>query len=712
LDEYYRLNIIVRPEQLNRTTSGFDFVGNGDEAQQRLDEFAALQASADALSAQLPANQKSAFYEMVLFPIRGANLLNQKVLLAERSRLWATQGRAATASLAAAAQAAHNSLLSETAYYNQTNAGGKWNGMMTVTTSGAANAPYLMPTVGSYAAPGPAGLGVAVEGSAAVLAASASGTLPTFNPAASRSYFIDVFNTGTSAMSWTAQSSVPWLTLTQTNGSTDARIWVGVDWTKAPRGYAVPGTITIQGAGTTNTVNAKAFYPLSLNLAALPAVVENNGVVTIEAENFTFRQDGTNGAGWRKLDRATASRDGMTIQPVTTASINPAAINSNTPALTYQFYTFDSGPATIQMGCLPTHKLTSDHVGCRYAISLNGDAPQIVDINADEYSAAWNANVLRATAYGLSNHTITNAGLQTLKAYMIDPGVVLDKLTININTGVFEAEHLNQTVSGPYHAFTEAGASGGGAVSLDATAIGQYITFTLPGLGAGVFDLTVRVKAWNNRGIAQMSLGNTVSGPFNNLGGVLDFYAASSIYTNLATVRITNSTAGTKYLKFTVTGKNAASTGYLIVLDSFTFATVSVAGSPLQNWRLAYFGTTDNSGDAADSADLDHDGIPNLLEYATGSYPTVSNGFLLAAAITNNHPIVTFNRAKDATDITIHLLADNTLTGLLSGGTQIWSSAIVPYPGGSATSIPVTIADPQDMTNSFSRFLRLQITSP
>ena len=50
LDEYYRLNIIVRPEHsFNRTASGFDFVGSGDEAQQRLDDFAALQASADGL---------------------------------------------------------------------------------------------------------------------------------------------------------------------------------------------------------------------------------------------------------------------------------------------------------------------------------------------------------------------------------------------------------------------------------------------------------------------------------------------------------------------------------------------------------------------------------------------------------------------------------------------------------------------------------------
>lgn len=712
LDEYYRLNIIVRPEQLNRTASGFSLVDHGDEAQQRLDQFAALTAAANALYAQLPANQKAAFYELVLYPIRGADLQNQKVLLAERSRLWASQGRAATTNLALAAQAAQNAILAETTFYNRTNAGGKWNRTMTVTTTGEAKAPYILPTLGSYAAPGGAGLGVAVEGAAAVLGTNA-GVLPTFNPVANKSYFIDVFNTGSSAAAWTAQSSAPWITLTQTNGSADARLWVGINWTNAPRGYAVPGTITIQGAGVTNVVKVNAFYPLPLNLAALPSAVENNGVVTIEAENFTARQDGTNGVGWRRLTRACASGDGMTILPVTAAAIDPAAISSGTPSLTYQFYTFSSGAATVQLACLPTHKITSDHAGCRYAISLNGDPPQVVDINADEFSAAWNVNVLRAAASGNSNHLIASAGLQTLKVWMIDPGVVLDQVTVAINSGVFEAENVSFAAAGAYHTFSEAGGSGDGAVSLDATGVGQYITFTLPQLAAGTYDLTVRVKMLNTRGIAQMSLGNSAAGSFTNLGSPADWYAATATYTNLMTVRMTNSTTGPKYLRFTVTGKNPASSSYQIVLDTFTFVLVMTGNPPpeLAGWRTAYFGTADSVGDAADAADPDRDGIPNLLEYATGSYPTLTNGPLLAVSITTNHLAVTFNRARDATDVTMRVNAASSLAELVSGGTEIWSSALVPYSGGAAAVAPVTVVDPQEMTNT-ARFLRLSVARP
>ena len=45
----------------------------------------------------------------------------------------------------------------------------------------------------------------------------------------------------------------------------------------------------------------------------------------------------------------------------------------------------------------------------------------------------------------------------------------------------------------------------------------------------------------------------------------------------------------------------------------------------LEAWRIHYFGNPDNSGDGADTNDFDSDGLPNLLEFATGTDPTQSN---------------------------------------------------------------------------------------
>jgi hypothetical protein len=449
LGEYYRLNIIVRPEHLNLYTSGFDFTGakgRGDEAQTRLDQFASLVASANALYEKLPANARPAFYEMVLFPLRTADLVNEKILLAERSRIWATQGRAATNALAAKAKASFDAHQAELAFYNRVNAGGKWSYMMNPMTAEQlpnwakeTQTPFYMPALGNHTPPATAGIGVVIEGSSKVLAAGATGLLPAFNRAANRSYFIDVFNTGSSSAAWTAKTSAPWILLDQNNGHSDARIIVSIDWARAPQGNAVPGSITIKSAVSTRVVQLKAFNPVGLDLVTLPAAVENNGLVVIEAENYLKRHDSAGGVGWRRAPNATVNGDGMTIQPVTTASIDPAALGADTPSLTYDFHAFTSGSVQITVKCLPTHRITSSHAGLRYALSLNGDTPKILDVHANEYTTAWRANVLRAYSAGVSTHTITAPGRQTIKIQMIDPGVVLDQISVQITPGPSEA---------------------------------------------------------------------------------------------------------------------------------------------------------------------------------------------------------------------------------------------------------------------------------
>ncbi|MDQ8193735.1 S8 family serine peptidase [Coraliomargarita sp. SDUM461004] len=47
--------------------------------------------------------------------------------------------------------------------------------------------------------------------------------------------------------------------------------------------------------------------------------------------------------------------------------------------------------------------------------------------------------------------------------------------------------------------------------------------------------------------------------------------------------------------------------------------------SEQEAWRLSYFGSTSNSGDGADDADPDLDGLSNLIEFATGSDPQSSS---------------------------------------------------------------------------------------
>ena len=59
---------------------------------------------------------------------------------------------------------------------------------------------------------------------------------------------------------------------------------------------------------------------------------------------------------------------------------------------------------------------------------------------------------------------------------------------------------------------------------------------------------------------------------------------------------------------------------------SFDIALTGSGLTDTENWRQTWFGMTDATGDAADAADPDNDGLPNLIEYAFGMNPTVASG--------------------------------------------------------------------------------------
>ena len=60
---------------------------------------------------------------------------------------------------------------------------------------------------------------------------------------------------------------------------------------------------------------------------------------------------------------------------------------------------------------------------------------------------------------------------------------------------------------------------------------------------------------------------------------------------------------------------------------TYTYAS---SQTPQQTWRQSYFGTTANSGDAADDTDYDHDGFTNAEEFAAGTNPTMAGDYFKA----------------------------------------------------------------------------------
>ena len=85
---------------------------------------------------------------------------------------------------------------------------------------------------------------------------------------------------------------------------------------------------------------------------------------------------------------------------------------------------------------------------------------------------------------------------------------------------------------------------------------------------------------------------------------------------------------------------------------------------PIQQWRFSHFSTTADSGNAADLADADSDGLVNLLEYALGGNPMDSSQSPYPQpSLPGGKLALTFTRILSNTDIIMSVQAADSPTG-------------------------------------------------
>jgi Glycosyl hydrolases family 31 TIM-barrel domain/Domain of unknown function (DUF5110)/Glycosyl hydrolase family 31 C-terminal domain len=144
----------------------------------------------------------------------------------------------------------------------------------------------------------------------------------------------------------------------------------------------------------------------------------------------------------------------------------------------------------------------------------------------------------------------------------------VENTVASLTTTTLEAESLTRTSSAVGTSVASGtGASGGAYVQLNTgSAVNDWIELTLPNLTAGTYGITMYFKSNNNRGINQASLDGV------NLGAACDEYLAAQQFLVPCNLGSRTLTAGNHKIRFTVTGKNAASTGYGMTIDSIVLA--------------------------------------------------------------------------------------------------------------------------------------------
>jgi predicted alpha-1,2-mannosidase len=111
--------------------------------------------------------------------------------------------------------------------------------------------------------------------------------------------------------------------------------------------------------------------------------------------------------------------------------------------------------------------------------------------------------------------------------------------------------------------------SGGSGTILDATAIGNYLTFLITNVPVADYEVRIGIKQLNSRGIWQLAIGNAddFSNTAVNVGAPHDEYAPIDVYTEVDLGTWSCRTAGDKWFQFKIVEKNTSSTGYLEAFD-------------------------------------------------------------------------------------------------------------------------------------------------
>jgi len=306
---YYRLAQAGKPEHLG-------LVNYSDaETDKRLADYKAITEQAEIIYTKIPKRLKDAYYQLVLYPVKGAYLMNQKVLYAKRSLELAKQGDSNALIFSELSKKAYDTIQNITIIYNKEIANGKWDGMMSASPRNLEN--FKMPKIAT-----------------------------------------------------------------------------------------------------------KALVDSNKNAVKQPTTTNKN--IVIAAKDFTRQKDALN-ATIRVAEGLGIGNCSVTILPFTAPSIDSSKI-LDAPYLEYEL-NIPNGTHTFTVKCLPTHAINQEYQ-LRYAISLNGSKPTIVNIDAEANSKIWSKNVVNGYAIGTTKLTVNTSGKSSIKIYLLDPSVALNEIVI------------------------------------------------------------------------------------------------------------------------------------------------------------------------------------------------------------------------------------------------------------------------------------------
>jgi len=256
-------------------------------------------------------------------------------------------------------------------------------------------------------------------------------SLPTFNRYTQQRHFIDIFSRGQEAEEWTAKTSAPWIELSDGEGSLSGgseRVWVTVNYDKAPTGSEINGHIEITNGAQLYRVAVSVFNQ-QLDVPS-NAYIESNGVISMHANEYNQEKAGK-AASWRPVNGLGRSGSAMNPEPMKGWYVQDLSqVPQESPVLEYEIVIVEGGPAKVLVEAVPAFPLErSQQLRC--AVSIDDEDPQWITFDMGNPGAGpWQDNVLESRMIGTGELDL-DPGTYRFKLWGTDPSVSVDKIMID-----------------------------------------------------------------------------------------------------------------------------------------------------------------------------------------------------------------------------------------------------------------------------------------
>jgi uncharacterized repeat protein (TIGR01451 family) len=420
-------------------------------------------------------------------------------------------------------------------------------------------------------------------------------------------------------------------------------------------------------------------YPSNTSSGGSLSPIDLSGISALQnvgpGTNITFRivnWGGTSAGGtWYIFDVAGSAAPDFVVQ----GSVSPVVVPT----------------ADLTISTSHTGNFIQGDIGDNYTITVTniGIAATVGPVSvSDALPAGLTATDISGTGWTANLTNLTCTRSDALPSGASYPPITV---TVSVSAGAPASVTNTATVAGGGDV-SPANNTASDPTTILAAAPPIVITGTATGIGTSTATLNGAVNPNGQSATVHFQYGLTAG--YGSAAAIAGSFSGTT--TQAVSANLPGLLSGTTY-HFRVDATNAlgANAG-----QDQVFATLV----PIEAWRLQWFGTTANSGAAADNAIATSDGMPNLLKYALGLNPLVATNDPVTGDISTGYLRLTSPKNPDATDVSFQLELTDDLAH------SAWTTNGTTIDVNTATLFEAHVNAP--VVSSAGVFIRLHVTRP